>query len=73
MGVYGRKNYVFLSRIKALFTRQSFSMQDVYIHCCRASSMKLIHVFTRQSFLKQKANSMFSRDKANLLISCVTF
>ena len=40
--------------IKALFTRQPFSMQNFYRHYCRGSSMKWIHVFTRQSFLKQE-------------------
>ena len=42
--------------IKSSLTRQLFSMKKFYIHCCRASSMKWISVFTRQSFLKQKQN-----------------
>ena len=42
------------SSIKAFFKRQPFSMQNFYIHCCHGSSMKWIHIFTRQLFLKQK-------------------
>ena len=64
MGVYGRKNYVSLSSIKLLFTRQPFLMPKGFIHGCRSFSIKVsltpqlfsmkVHVFTRQSFLKQK-------------------
>ena len=51
------------SRIKALFTRQPFSMQKVNIHCCLVSSVKWINVFARQSFLKQKKKKKKKKKK----------
>ena len=53
------------SSIKALFTRPPFSIKTYYLHCCHASFMKWIHVFTRQSFLKQKKTTQNNNIKKN--------
>ena len=37
-----------------------FQWKTYYKHCCCASSMKWIHVFTRQSFIKQKNMRLWS-------------
>ena len=39
-----------------------FPFKTFNIHYCRTSSMKWIHVFTRQSLLQKHSYSMFSRD-----------
>ena len=77
MGVYGRELLV-SARYKSVINTAAVThtksciytaaMQNVFIHCCRAFSMKCIHVFTWQSFLKKKkkkkrSRSMFARDK----------
>ena len=63
MGVYGRELLVsaqYKSVINTAAVTHTKSciytavVQSVYIHCCRAFSMKWIHVFTLQSFLKTK-------------------